>query len=86
MIKLKIDNVILDLKSERRYEVDFVHAASNLSKLQINYVSLGGSRQACPGMLKENFETLWRYKVNFFHTTSYLIKLQIDHTFLDGHD
>ena len=38
--------------------VVFVHAASYLIKLLIDYLSFGGCGQACPGMPKEAFKTL----------------------------
>ena len=56
---LEAKEAIKALKSQKlkRYGIDFAHAASYLLKLEIDYISLGGCGQACPGMPKEDSKT-----------------------------
>ena len=41
-----------------------MHAASYLLKIEIDFVSLGGCGQACPGTTKEAFKTLIYQKLS----------------------
>ena len=50
-------------QKKKRYKVDFVHAASYLLKLKIDYGILGGCGQICPVMPKESFKTLISQKL-----------------------
>ena len=53
----------IQIANYQRYKVDFVHAGTYLSKLQIEDMILGGRGLACSGMPKEAIKTLRSQKL-----------------------